>query len=167
MRRRAWHYLRILGTKALESIGTESETFKPAHNTALLKNLPDSAWELYQTEQKAVLPEHGFTESKYSIVQSELASILQSLLDPQHPLLMDVTSYVDFHESRIHESRTQQEKARITQTYLRDLDVTDPIQSIVLMTTELFFSKTFLVVHQALLRLPTDTAQTSQDSRDK
>ena len=161
MRRRAWYYLRILDTKALESIGTESETFKPAHNTALPKNVPDSAWELYQTEQKAVLPEHSFTESIYSIVQSELVSILQSLLDSQHPLLMDVTSWVDFHESHI-----QQEKARITQTYLRGLDVTDPIQSIVLMTMELFSSKAFLAVHQALPRLPTDTAQMSQESRD-
>ena len=162
MRRRAWHFLRILDTKALESIGTESETFQPAHNTCLPKNLPDSAWELYQTEQKAALPEHCFTELTYTIVQSELASILQSLLDPQHPLLMDGTTYVEFHESRI-----QQEKARITRTYLRGLDFTDPIQSIIFMTTELFFFKAFLIVNQALLRLPTDTTQMSQEPRDK
>ena len=74
---------------------------------------------------------------------------------------MDVASYVEFHESRI-----QQEKARITRTYLRGLDVTDPIQSIVFMTTELLF-KAFLIVHQALLRLPTDTAQMFQECRDK
>ena len=35
------------------------------------------------------------------------------------------------------------------------------------MTTELFFSKAFLIVHQALLRLPSDTADMSQDLRDK
>ena len=162
MRRRAWHLLRILDTKALESIGTESETFQPAHNTSLPMNLPDSAWELYQTGQKAMQSEYGFTELTYSIVQAELATILQSLLDPQHPPMMDVASYVEFHESRI-----QQEKARITRTYLRGLDVTDRMQSIVFMTTELFFSKAYLVVHQALLRLPTDTAQCSQKSRDK
>lgn len=109
-----------------------------------------------------MLPEHGFTELTYSIVQSELANILQSLLDPHHPLLMDVTSYVEFHESRL-----QQEKERISRTYLRDLDFTDPMQGIVFMTTELFFSKAFLIVHQALLRLPIDTAQMSQESRDK
>ena len=162
MRRRTWHFLRILDVKALESIGAESETFQPAHNTSLPQNLPDSAWELYATGQKAVQPEHGFTELTYSIVQSELASIVQSLLDPQHPLLMDVTSYVEFHESRI-----QQEKERITRTYLRGLDFTDPIQSIVFMTTELFFSKAFLIVHQALLRLPRDTTQISQEFKDK
>ena len=106
--------------------------------------------------------EYGFTELTYSIVQAELAIILQSLLDPQHPPMTDVASYVEFHESRIH-----QEKARITRTYLRGLDVTDRMQSIVFMTTELFFSKAYLVIHQALLRLPTDTAQLSQESRDK
>ena len=162
MRRRAWHCLRILDTKALESIGTESETFQRAHNTFLPTTLPDSAWELYQTEHKAMLPEHGFTELTYSIIQSELANILQSLLDPQHPLIMDVTSYVEFHESRL-----QQEKERISRTYLRDLDFTDPMQGIVFMTTELFFPKAFLIVHQALLRLAIDTAQMSQESRDK
>ena len=162
MRRRAWHFLRILDTKALESLGTESETFQPAHNISLPMNLPDSAWELYHTGQKAMQSEHGFTELTYSIVQAELATILQSLLDPQQPPMMDAASYVEFHESRI-----QQEKARITRTYLRGLDVTDRMQSIVFMTTKLFFSKTYLIVHQALLRLPTDTAQLSQESRDK
>ncbi len=162
MRRRAWHFLRVLDTRALESIGAESETFQPAYNISLPQNLPDSAWELDLTGQEAVQPEHGFTELTYSIVQSELASILQSLLDPQHPLLMDVTSYVEFHGSRI-----QQEKERITRTYLRGLDFADPIQSIVFMTTELFFSKAFLIVYQALLKLPRDTTQMSQESKDK
>ena len=162
MRRRAWHFLRILDTKALESVGTESETFQPAYNPSLPKNLPDSAWEIYQTWPKAVQAEHGFTELTYSIVQSELAIILQSLLDPQHSLLMDMTSHVEFHESHI-----QDEKDRITRTYLRGLDFTDPIQSLVFMTTELFFSKAFLIVHQALLRLPRDTAEMSQELRDK
>ena len=35
------------------------------------------------------------------------------------------------------------------------------------MTTEWFFSKAFLIVHQALLRLSSDTAEMSQDLRDK
>ena len=162
MRRRTWHFLRILDTKALESIGTESETFQPAHNQSLPMNHPDSAWEIYQTWPKAVPAEHGFTELTYSIVQSELADILRSLLNPQHPLLMDMASYVEFHGSHI-----QQEKDRITRTYFRGLDFTDPIQSLVFMTTELFFSKAFLIVHQALLRLARDTAEISQELRDK
>ena len=140
----------------------ESETFQRAHNASCRRNLPDSAWELYQTEQKAVLPEHGFTELTFSIIQSELASFLQSLLDPQCPLLMDLSSYVEFHESRL-----QQEKERVSRSCLRDLDFTDPLQSIVFMITELFFSKAFLIVHQALLMLPIDTAQMSQEIRDQ
>ena len=162
MRRRAWHFLRIPDFKAFESTGTESETFQPAHNQSLPMNLPDSAREIYQTWPKAVQVEHGFTEMAYSIVQSELAIILQSLVDPQHPLHMDMTSYVEFHESHV-----QEEKERITRTYLRGLDFTDPIQSLVFMTTELFFSKAFLIIHQALLRLPRDAAEMSQDLRDK
>ena len=162
MRRRARHFLRILDTKALESTGTESETFQPAYNSPVPKNLPDSVWEIYQTWPKAVPAEHGFSELTYSVVQSELAIILQSLLDPQHPLLMDLTSYVEFHGSHV-----QQEKDRITRTYLRGLDFTDPIQSLVFMTTELFFSKAFLIVHQALLRLPRDTTEMSEELRDK
>ena len=162
MRRRAWHFLRILDTRALESTGTESETFQPAYNQTLPKNLPDSAWKIYQTWPKAVQAEHGFTELTYSIVQSELAVILHTLLEPQHPLFMDMTSYVEFRESHI-----QHEKDRITRTYLRGLDLTDPIQSLVFMTTELFFSKAFLILHQALLRLPRDTAEMSQELRDK
>lgn len=118
LRRRAWHFLRILDTKALESTGTESETFQPALNQSLPINLPDSAWEIYQTWPNAVQAEHGFTEMTYSIVQSELAIILQSLLDPQHPLLMDMTSYVEFHESHI-----QEEKERITRIYLSGLEL--------------------------------------------
>ena len=133
----------------------ESETFQPAHSQCLPMNLPDSAWEIYQTWPKAVQAEHGFTEMTYSIVQSKLAIILQSLLDTQHPLLMDMTSYVEFHESHI------QEEERITRTYLSGLDFTDPIQSLVFMTTKMFSSKAFLTVHQALLRLPRDTAEVS------
>ena len=68
-----------------------------------------------------MLSEHGFSELTYSIIQSELVNILQRLLDPQQPLLMDISSFVEFHESRI-----QQEKGRITRTYSRGLDVTDP-----------------------------------------
>ena len=106
--------------------------------------------------------EHSFTEMTYSIVQCELAIILQSLLDTQHPLLMDMTSYVEFHESYI-----QEEKERISRTYLSGLDFTDPIQSLVFMTTKMFSSKAFLTVHQALLRLPRDTAEVSQEIGDK
>ena len=62
----------------------------------------------------------------YSIVQSELAIILQSLLGPQHPLHMEMTSYAEFHESHV-----QEEKERITRTYVTGLDFTDPIQSLV------------------------------------
>ena len=74
---------------------------------------------------------------------------------------MDMTSNVEFHLSHI-----QEEKERITRTYLRVLDSTDSLQCLIFMTTEWFF-KAFFISHRALLRLPRDTAEMSQELRGK
>lgn len=98
----------------------------------------------------------------YSHVQSELASIQQSILDNTHPLPNVVQAYVDFHGPRL-----QFEKDRIDSTYLKNLDFTDPIQRFTREMTELTFCKLFLVVHQPLLKLPYKKGEVTQDLKDR
>lgn len=162
MRRRTWQLLRRLDVRALESQGAEPETFLLKSDTALPQNSPDWAWDPCEYSPKAPKAEEGFTEMTYSHVQSELASILQSILDDAHPLPKDVQSYVDFHGPRL-----QFEKDRIDSTYLKNLNLTDPIQRFTRQMTELTFCKLFLVVHQPLLKLPYKKCEVSQDLKDR
>lgn len=162
MRRRTWQLLRRLDVRALESQGAEPETFLLKCDAVLPQNSPDSAWDACEYSPKAPRPEEGFTEMTYSHVQSELASIQQSILDNTHPLPNVVQAYVDFHGPRL-----QFEKDRIDSTYLKNLDFTDPIQRFTREMTELTFCKLFLVVHQPLLKLPYKKGEVTQDLKDR
>lgn len=162
MRRRTWQLLRRLDVKAVESQGAEPETFLLRSDTALPQNSPDLAWDPCEYSPKAPKPEEGFTEMTYSHVQSELASTLQSILDDAHPLPNDVQSYVDFHGSRL-----QFEKDRIDSTYMKNLDLTDPIERFTREITDLAFFKLFLVVYQPLLKLPYKKGEILQDLKEK
>lgn len=162
MRRRTWQLLRRLDVKALESQGAEPETFLFKSDTTLPQNSPDSAWDPCEYSPKAPKPEEGFTEMTYSLVQSELAFIQQSLSNDAHSLPNDVQSYVDFHGPRL-----QSEKDRIDSTYLKNLDLTDPIQRFTREITDFTFFKLFLVVHQPSLKLPYKKGEVSQDLKEK
>ncbi|KAL9064793.1 MAG: hypothetical protein Q9161_008648 [Pseudevernia consocians] len=98
----------------------------------------------------------------YSHVQSELASVLQSILDDVHPLPNDVQDYVNSQGPRL-----QSENDRIDYTYLKNLDFTNPIQRFTREITELTFCKLFLVVNQPLLKLPHKKGEISKDLKDR
>jgi len=123
MRRRTWRLLRILDVKALESQGAEADTYSLKSDTQLPQNTFDLSWDPCEYDPKAPTPEVVFTEMTFPLVQAELSSPLQSLLEDEHPLFDDVQSYVDYHGPRL-----QHQRDRIYSIYLKDIDMNDPMQ---------------------------------------
>ena len=121
-RRRLWQQFKILGIKALESQGAETEPFAPKYDTRPAQNNSDLSWDACEYAPKALNPENGFTEMTYSLLQVELAILSERVHEDDHPLLQDVKSYVDFQGSRL-----EREKERINVKCLKDLDLSDPI----------------------------------------
>ena len=162
MRRRTWRVLRVLDIKALESYGIEPDTYFFQSDTALPQNNSDSSWDPCEYAPRAPAPKSGFTEMTFAIVQSELSTILQSLLNDEQPLFADVKSYVDYHGPRL-----QHEEDRIQDKYLQSLDMYDPIQRITSQNKALNFHKFFVIVHQPLLKLPYKEGEVSQKLKDR
>ena len=162
MRRRTWHLLRILDVKALESQGAEPETFELESDTSLPQNSDDASWDPCEYSPKAPQAESGFTEMTFTLVQSELTSLLQLLLNDARSLPKDAKTYVELRDNQL-----QQAKERIQIKYLNNVDMKDPIQRMTFAFTDLTFCKIWLMIHQPLLKLPYKKGEVSQDLKDR